>query len=267
MLSSIKNSNIYCEGIKHSYGGKVHGIKRNIKKKSQSKISVHTQNQSVTAFPNAYVGTSANNIAISIPTNVRLGDYKFPFSDKVKGSWYFSRIDYVNDLAKTKSGEPAIEVFYTIIDQEVCYKIVAGIIKGKATNEAHHIRQLYPKGQARCQALVDSVTESLGHPITLTTDFHGITEWVKLEYGNYPIGGFTERNPISWKEVKEYFIDTIQQKNMIMNSCVDNETTENDNEPNCNSKYSDNKNKNTLENHDDFDDDFDDFLSDDDYWD
>ena len=265
MFSSIKNLNVYREDIESAYGGKVYGIKRNFKKESQSKMSVHTQNQSVTTFQNAYVVTSANNSATSIPTNVRLGDYKFPFSDKVKGNWYFSHIDYVNDSAKTKSGEPAIEVFYTIIDQEVCYKIAAGIIKGKATNEAHHIRQLYPKGKYRYQALIDSVEESLGRPITCSTDFYGITEWVNLEYGNYSIGGFTKRDPISWKEVQEYFINSIQQKNMTINSYVDDEITENDNEYACSSTCDDTMNTNIAENHDDYDDEFDDFLSDEDW--
>lgn len=267
MLSNVKNSNIYYDGIESSYGGKVHGIKRNFKMKFQTKMPVYAQSSNVSSFQNSYVGTSANNMAAPNPPNIRLGDYKFPISDKVKGNFYFSRIDYVNDSATTKSGEPAIEVFYTIIDQQICYKIAAGIIKGKATHEAHHIRQLYPKGKFRYQALVDSVTESLGHTITQASDFHGVTEWVKLEYTDYGIGGFTKRDPISWKEVKESFIDSIQQQNMIMNSYVDDETTEIDNDSNCSSKCSNIPDTYNAENDNDFDDEFDDFLPDDDYWD
>lgn len=172
----------------------MYGIKRNIKMNPQVKKPVIKQNISSPII----VGKSERKFKCS-----RYGKYKYPMYNEIPDGQYFSKVVKVKDTT-TKTGKPAIEVFYDIRDAGVCYKIANGWMGDNGTDGIYHIRQKYPEDSSYYEEFVDSMAKALNN---YDYDFDydetiGVTEHITFNYyGNY--GSFAERMPFKFDEYKD----------------------------------------------------------------
>ena len=245
--NTVNNCDIYNDVYYDSYGGKIHNLKRNMKKKTYP-ITTKPSN-GIDIQKHMQYGTS-NSI-----TSQGLGIYKYPSYDIIKAGNYFSVIDNVKKT-KTKSGEKAIEVFYAIKPYDTCYKIATSQISKKDTNDTYYIRQKYPIDSEHYQCLVDSMAEALCRDHFKLHDIIGVTEFIKLSYEYSDIGGFAKRDYLTWEEFTDSCIEHYNAQKQIMEEMAE---ITNKSEP------AEEYNTKELNNQEyDEDDEFDDFLDDDD---
>ncbi len=168
----------------------MYGIKRNVKVRN-----LNNNNSVVKSSPR-------------ILKNNGLGKYKYPKCDEVPAGKYFSKITAIREKTSW-AGYPGIEVFYELIDGELCYKIATGMLPEDAEKNPYYVIQFYQENTLYYDAFIDAMSEALGVKSFPIGKVVGVTEWITLSYGKSDIGGFSSRTPCEWEELmemmKEYY--------------------------------------------------------------
>ena len=163
------------------YGGKITGVKRNIKKIS----TLQTE-------PTAEITNLFRSEGLS--------RYKYPTCDAVPAGYYFSKIEKVNPVT-TKAGKPAYEVYYLLREGVTCYNIIKGNRPVDTEIKTYYIKQSYPTESQFFFDFIDAMAVALdiGNKEFFIDDIVGVEEYVTLEYGRSDIGGFTKREPFEFE--------------------------------------------------------------------
>lgn len=167
--------------FKSYYGGKVFGVKRNIKKTASS------QTEPIAEMPNLFRSEG-------------LSRYKYPNYDEVPAGYYFSKIEKVKPVT-TKAGKPAYEVYYLLREGVTCYNIIKGNLPVDTDIKTYYIKQSYPMDTQYFFDFIDAMAVALdiGNKEFFIDDIVGVEEYVTLEYGRSDIGGFTKREPFEFE--------------------------------------------------------------------
>lgn len=244
----------YDNASSEKYGGKIHNLKRRIKKKSQFTTNIVSTNNTYQKCKQNKISTESNNI--------QFGKYKYPKHDEIKSGRYFSRIDFVKK-SKTYSGKDAIEIFYSLWPAVTCYKIATSQITKVSINDIYHIKQKYPIDSGSYENFLDSMTIALGKKDFNLNETKNVTEYITLGYDlEYSkIGGFVKREYTTWKELEEWCIEDYNRKQSLLESenIVEENNNSNENEENDNVDTTDD------DEFDDFDDFYDFFDDEEDY--
>lgn len=127
--------------------------------------------------------------------------YEFPDYDNVPSGYYFSEI--IHAEYKRKSSGEFIRVYYEIIPYPDCYNLALGNVSEDHV-KIHHIIQSYPVNSKSYEELACSIEEFLGKNEFKVKEMVGATEYILLNYEYGKIGGYRERNPITWEEYADY---------------------------------------------------------------
>lgn len=194
LLRNSKVRNRYGANDSDVYGGKVFGIKRNIKVGQK----INPQNNRNKPFTIASGG---------------LGKYDYPHCDKVPAGLYFSEIMKA-EVADTSRGNEALKVYYKLIRQIDFYNMAIGKIDSSKC-KCFYVIQSYPLGTQFYEAFAQAMEEALDDTDIELEDIKGVTERVSLGYGKSDIGGFNGRSYIGREEYIEWCIRDKQEKDQL----------------------------------------------------